>query len=145
SISIAKATERSTATPSARSHAEAQGRSHLGAIIAPSTVSTTIGITCPASRCCGSPDGQNTNTATPAHAPAHAPIAAARLCVATGTARRMARDEEARESSVAAQLERGRYLVKIAGCNDCHTQDYASKAGAVSESQWLTGSDVGWE
>jgi mono/diheme cytochrome c family protein len=52
---------------------------------------------------------------------------------------------EAGEPSESTQLSRGRYLVKIAGCNDCHTEDYALKAGAVNESEWLTGSSVGWE
>jgi mono/diheme cytochrome c family protein len=41
-------------------------------------------------------------------------------------------------------IERGRYLVKIAGCNDCHTQDYAPKGGRVPEQQWLTGDTLGW-
>ena len=30
----------------------------------------------------------------------------------------------------AAQLERGRYLVEIGGCNDCHTPGYMQKAAA---------------
>jgi mono/diheme cytochrome c family protein len=42
-------------------------------------------------------------------------------------------------------LERGRYLVKIGGCNDCHTEGYAEKAGAVAESAWLTGAKVGFQ
>ena len=41
-------------------------------------------------------------------------------------------------------LDRGRYLVKIAGCNDCHTPGYAEKAGKVPETQWLTGDQLGW-
>jgi mono/diheme cytochrome c family protein len=28
-------------------------------------------------------------------------------------------------------VERGRYLVKIAGCNDCHTAGYTQANGAV--------------
>jgi len=43
-----------------------------------------------------------------------------------------------------AQLERGRYLTRIAGCNDCHTAGYAQAAGAVPESEWLKGDAVGW-
>lgn len=42
------------------------------------------------------------------------------------------------------QIERGRYLVKVAGCNDCHTADYAMKGGKVPESQWLMGDKLGW-
>ena len=41
-------------------------------------------------------------------------------------------------------LERGRYLTIIAGCNDCHTAGYAEAAGEVPETQWLTGSPLGW-
>ena len=34
-----------------------------------------------------------------------------------------------------AQVQRGRYLVKIAGCNDCHTPGYAMSGGKVPEAQ----------
>ena len=43
-----------------------------------------------------------------------------------------------------AQLKRGRYLVEIGGCNDCHTPGYAPSGGKVPESQWLTGDRLGW-
>jgi mono/diheme cytochrome c family protein len=42
------------------------------------------------------------------------------------------------------QVERGRYLVQIAGCNDCHTEGYALSNGEVEESKWLTGDALGW-
>ncbi len=51
-------------------------------------------------------------------------------------------DESALE--LAAQLERGRYLTRIAGCNDCHTRGFAERNGDVPESQWLTGDALGW-
>jgi mono/diheme cytochrome c family protein len=41
-------------------------------------------------------------------------------------------------------VERGRYLVKIAGCNDCHTFGYTAAAGKVPEEKWLTGDNFGW-
>ena len=41
-------------------------------------------------------------------------------------------------------IERGRYLVKITGCNDCHTADYAQTGGKVPEAQWLVGDQLGW-
>ncbi len=41
-------------------------------------------------------------------------------------------------------VQRGRYLVQIAGCNDCHTPNYMESAGDVDESLWLTGNPVGW-
>jgi mono/diheme cytochrome c family protein len=43
----------------------------------------------------------------------------------------------------ATQLERGRYLVRIGGCNDCHTPGYAQSGGKVPEAQWLTGDGLG--
>jgi mono/diheme cytochrome c family protein len=48
------------------------------------------------------------------------------------------------EKSSAASIERGRYLVRISGCNDCHTPGYAEKGGEVPESYWLTGDALGW-
>lgn len=42
------------------------------------------------------------------------------------------------------EIERGRYLVKIAGCNDCHTPGYIQKNGEVDEKLWLTGDKLGW-
>lgn len=41
-------------------------------------------------------------------------------------------------------LQRGRYLVQIAGCNDCHTAGYAMAPEKVPESAWLTGDQLGW-
>lgn len=41
-------------------------------------------------------------------------------------------------------LRRGRYLVEIGGCNDCHTAGYAPSGGQVPESQWLLGDALGW-
>jgi hypothetical protein len=43
-----------------------------------------------------------------------------------------------------AQLERGRYLVNIAGCNDCHTAGYLLAPGTIPESDWLKGDRLGW-
>lgn len=42
------------------------------------------------------------------------------------------------------QVARGRYLVQIAGCNDCHTPGYIQAAGKVDEKLWLTGDALGW-
>ena len=41
-------------------------------------------------------------------------------------------------------LDRGRYMVIIGGCNDCHTDGYAPNNGKVPESVWLLGSGVGF-
>ena len=42
------------------------------------------------------------------------------------------------------EAARGKYLVQIAGCNDCHTAGYALANGQVDESQWMTGDALGW-
>jgi len=41
-------------------------------------------------------------------------------------------------------VERGRYLSKVAGCNDCHTPGYLLSEGKVPEELWLTGDSFGW-
>jgi len=43
-----------------------------------------------------------------------------------------------------AQVKRGRYLVMIGGCNDCHTAGYAPSGGKVPEKEWLLGDALGW-
>jgi mono/diheme cytochrome c family protein len=43
----------------------------------------------------------------------------------------------------APDVERGRYLVGIAGCTDCHTPGYFS--GNINPAKLLSGSDVGFE
>lgn len=52
--------------------------------------------------------------------------------------------EKARASSEKALIDHGRYLVNIAGCNDCHTPGYAENGGTTPEAQWLTGDALGW-
>lgn len=41
-------------------------------------------------------------------------------------------------------VDRGRYLVIIAGCNDCHTPRYLVSEGKTPEELWLTGDTFGW-
>ena len=41
-------------------------------------------------------------------------------------------------------VARGKYVVSIAGCNDCHTPNFPLKGGEVPESEWLTGDALGW-
>ena len=65
---------------------------------------------------------------------------AAAVAIATAAIPAAAADQ----AGGAPSVERGRYLVKIAGCNDCHTVGYPEAGGKVEEKQWLTGSPVGW-
>jgi mono/diheme cytochrome c family protein len=44
-----------------------------------------------------------------------------------------------------ASVAHGRYLVSITGCNDCHTPGYAQNGGQAPVSNWLTGSNVGFQ
>lgn len=44
----------------------------------------------------------------------------------------------------AGALARGEYLVRIAGCNDCHTPAYGERGGNVPKEEWLTGSPLGF-
>lgn len=50
--------------------------------------------------------------------------------------------------SAASEIDAGRYLVKIGGCNDCHTPGYvegiAMTGKAMPEADWLQGGDVGF-
>lgn len=45
----------------------------------------------------------------------------------------------------AATVARGRYLVTISGCNDCHTPGGMEKGPAVPEKDWLTGVALGFQ
>ena len=36
-------------------------------------------------------------------------------------------------------IERGRYLVTVGNCNDCHTANFPPRDGKVPESEWLLG------
>jgi len=41
-------------------------------------------------------------------------------------------------------IERGRYVVEIAGCNDCHTAGYAEAGGQAPEADRLKGDRLGF-
>lgn len=54
-------------------------------------------------------------------------------------------DEQTSSKPMKAIEKRGKYLVQIAGCNDCHTQNYAMQQGNVDESEWLKGNSQGFD
>lgn len=68
-------------------------------------------------------------------------IAVAALFAATAFGLTHAASAATPDPSVA----RGRYIAKIAGCNDCHTAGYAPTGGKVPEKEWLMGDAVGWQ
>jgi len=41
-------------------------------------------------------------------------------------------------------IERGKYLVQVSGCNDCHTPGYLMSEGKTPEKDWLKGDTFGW-
>jgi mono/diheme cytochrome c family protein len=41
-------------------------------------------------------------------------------------------------------VARGRYLVAVTGCNDCHTPGYGERGGEMPVTDWLTGQSVGF-
>jgi mono/diheme cytochrome c family protein len=43
-----------------------------------------------------------------------------------------------------SQIARGRYIARIAGCNDCHTPGYTQSGGEVPEARWLMGNSLGF-
>ena len=70
-------------------------------------------------------------------------LISAALAVAT-LAAGAADAQQAAARKLSEQAARGRYLVQIAGCNDCHTRGYAGSGGKIPEGLWLTGDDLGW-
>ena len=51
----------------------------------------------------------------------------------------------AQPPAAGADIRHGRYLIQIAGCNDCHTAGYMQNDGQVPEAEWLTGDAIGWQ
>lgn len=51
---------------------------------------------------------------------------------------------EAPHVAAASDLDAGRYLVVVGGCNDCHTEGYRESRGATPEADWLTGRSAGY-
>lgn len=66
------------------------------------------------------------------------------ICVALALFAASAGAADAPRTPDGGLVDHGRYLIKIAGCNDCHTAGFAPSGGKVPESQWLTGDRVGF-
>lgn len=45
----------------------------------------------------------------------------------------------------ADQIKHGEYIVRITGCNDCHTPGYPEADGNMPVEDWLMGSPLGWK
>ena len=48
------------------------------------------------------------------------------------------------DSAMKTDIERGRYLVAISGCHDCHTPGFMTQGSKVPQKDWLTGGTLGW-
>ena len=74
--------------------------------------------------------------------------AAAALCLALATCTSFAAEEKAGRPAAGAkkpssqQIARGRYLLVVGSCNDCHTAGFAPSDGKVPEKEWLLGDGV---
>jgi len=68
---------------------------------------------------------------------------AAALAMNAGSGVASAADPDAAKSKERAVsravIERGRYLVTVGNCNDCHTANFPPRDGKVPESEWLLG------
>ncbi len=65
----------------------------------------------------------------------------------TGLTRHLFADSKVKPASSADPAEvsiaRGKHLIEIGGCNDCHTPGFMERP-KVPETEWLTGVPVGW-
>jgi mono/diheme cytochrome c family protein len=69
---------------------------------------------------------------------------AALVAAALATAPVQGAETKSAGKADARQIERGRYLVVVGNCNDCHTAGYAPGDGKTPEKQWLLGDDLGF-
>lgn len=69
------------------------------------------------------------------------------LAAAVIAASSIAADAPTKSGSKAAgskQVERGRYLVMITGCHDCHTPGFLVNGGKTPAKDYLIGGTLGW-
>jgi mono/diheme cytochrome c family protein len=48
------------------------------------------------------------------------------------------------QTAAKSDIERGRYLVAIAACHDCHTPGFIVNGSKTPQKDWLTGGVLGW-
>jgi len=66
------------------------------------------------------------------------------LLAVAGTCLQAARAGSGGSGADHSLVDRGRYLARVSGCNDCHTPGYFMNEGKTPVEQWLTGGDLGW-
>ncbi|WP_317930182.1 c-type cytochrome [Halioxenophilus sp. WMMB6] len=45
----------------------------------------------------------------------------------------------------AESIAKGKFLIGVGGCNDCHTPGYSESGGRLPQATWLTGNGVGFK
>lgn len=75
-----------------------------------------------------------------------APLGLACLLAGCGPSTAVAPPVAAAEPAAvdAGLVAHGEYIVRIAGCNDCHTEAYGQRGGDVPKAEWLQGSALGY-
>ena len=113
--------------------------SAVGALAITSVLLLAVGLGFP-------PPADAETTARPATAPQAARVVTATVPQATKAVTVAAAGVmgAAPAQADAASVARGRYLVSISGCNDCHTAGYSETGGRVAQSDWLLGQPVGF-
>jgi len=66
------------------------------------------------------------------------------LLAVAGTGLQGTRADTAASGTGSSLVDRGRYLARVSGCNDCHTPGYFMNEGKTPVEQWLTGGSLGW-
>jgi len=70
-------------------------------------------------------------------------VAAPLIALAISSCAKPASQEATTQPAAEDSVARGKYLVTIAGCNDCHTPGYFY--GAPDTTRLLSGSEIGWQ
>lgn len=65
------------------------------------------------------------------------------LCIPFVSCNKMT-EAKSPDSVKAKKIKHGEYLVRITGCNDCHTPGYPEADGNIPVEDWLKGSPLGW-
>jgi mono/diheme cytochrome c family protein len=73
-----------------------------------------------------------------------ATIAIAITSTAGTAAETVAAKKGPRASASLNAVDRGKYMLIVGGCNDCHTAEFAARGGDLPERDWLKGSRLGF-
>ena len=66
------------------------------------------------------------------------------IAIGVNPAQAQKKAEKKAPKAMSQEAKRGKYLVQIGSCNDCHTPGFAMSDGKVDEQNWLIGDSLGW-